>query len=110
MPGEPPTTSTPPASYFEPVGDRDGTSARSAGSMRQARGEPASATRQADRQLDHLARVASARLDRSAERAAVEGERERGLDRRALDPPARAVHAARHVERDDGRGEVVDAG
>ena len=43
MPGDPPTTSTPPASYFEPVGDRDGTSARSAGSMRKARGAPASA-------------------------------------------------------------------
>ena len=63
-------------------------------------------TRQADRQLDHLARVASARLDGSAERAAVEGERERGLDRRALDPPARAVDATGHVERDDGRGEA----
>ena len=29
MPGEPPTTSTPPASYFDPVGERCGTSARS---------------------------------------------------------------------------------
>ena len=43
MPGDPPTTSTPPASYFEPVGERPGTSARSAGSMRRARGGPASA-------------------------------------------------------------------
>jgi len=42
-PGDPPTTSTPPASYFDPVGERDGTSARSAGSMRKARGGPASA-------------------------------------------------------------------
>ena len=106
MPGDPPTTSTPPASYFEPVGERCGHEREVGGLHAQRPLRARERDRQADRQLDHVARVAAARLDRRAERAAVEGERERGADRRALDAPARAVHAARHVERDDRRGEA----
>jgi len=42
MPGDPPTTSTPPLSYFDPVGERAGTSERSTGSKRRARASPIS--------------------------------------------------------------------
>ena len=110
MPGDPPTTSTPPASYFEPVAERPGASPRSAGSMRRARAGPASAPGKPIGKLDHPARAAATGLDRGAERAAVECQRERGLDRGALDAPGAAVDAAWHVERDDRSRQAVRAG
>ena len=86
-----------------------GTSARSAGSRRSARAGPASAPGRpigSSRTSPAWPRPGSIA---GPERAAVERQRQGGIDRDTLDAPARAVHPARHVERDDRRGQAVGA-
>ena len=104
MPGEPPTTSTPPASYFEPVGERRGTSARSAAlhaqgprgpGERDRAGRSAAPPPRPQQPRPGSIAVPSVRpWNASVSAASIAAPSTR---------PLRAVHPARHVERDDRR-------
>ena len=123
VPGAPPTTSTAPASYFEPSGSRRGSerevgridAKRVRGAARTARGRPIG-----DRH--DIARVRASGLDRRPELASVEGDRAGGVDRdagdlagasrrcrsgcRARAPALRAARCGRSPRRSPARGDT----